>query len=121
MMRPDGRPWKSFEPRWKETPQLRRKCRTHTTLDTLPYPQPSPWKTWGEYFEWKRRTQNFAVNESFRFGYIQIKRTHTRTFVCDDGYITNKLTGQSTDDAFKELYKFLSGDVVKMATTQIVH
>ena len=94
---------------------------TGTDLDRLPFPQPSPFKTWGHYLAYKRKPGNFPVTDSFQYGPIRVQRTGHRSYCLDDGYMVNYITGQSDEMAFTSVVDFLSGEVVKPSTLRLVH
>jgi hypothetical protein len=88
-------------------------------LYEMAFPKPSPFKSWGDYMSHKRK--DFLVTESFQFGYMKISRTGHRTYKVDDGYSINHITGQSDEQAFDNLLRFMCGEVVTSARVQMVH
>ena len=92
-------------------------CPTETDLDVMPFPQPSPFKSWGQYMDYKRKAGNFPVTEKFNFGALEIRRTGHRTFRADDGYLAVQLTGQSDKQAIDNLIQLMSNNPVKASET----
>lgn len=88
-------------------------CPTDTDLDKMPFPQPSPFKTWGQYMHYKRKAGNFAVTERINFGYLEIRRTGHRSYRADDGFLAVKITGHSDKQAMDNLINFMSNNPVK--------
>jgi hypothetical protein len=92
---------------------------TGTDLDTLPFPQPSPFKNWGQYMGYKRKAGNFLVTDSFQFGHFRVSRIGHRSYCVDDGYMVHQITGQSDNTAFDDVVKFLGGETVKASTARL--